>query len=112
MATLASHRAAAAREWWTRENALDLPVDSQQGSSAQHEAKLRSPRNSPIPLLGMPAPFFVSALPFQLVNSYTRVDSQLTWKFAEQAERSLVGQNLLQIRHLESTIFLPWSIQH
>ena len=42
--------------------------------------------------------YFVSALPVQGVASYTRIDTQLKWKFAERAEISLVGQNLLQDR--------------
>ena len=46
--------------------------------------------------------YFVSALPIQGVASYTRIDTQLTWKFAERAEFSLVGQNLLHNHHLES----------
>jgi hypothetical protein len=41
-------------------------------------------------------------LPIQGVASYTRIDTQLDWKFAERADVSLVGQNLLQDHHLES----------
>jgi iron complex outermembrane receptor protein len=73
-----------------------------QGSSPQHEAKLRSHVELFHNVAWDASAFFVSALPFQQVNSYTRVDSQLAWKFAEQAELSIVGQNLLQSRHLES----------
>ena len=73
-----------------------------QGSSPQHEAKLRSHMELSHTIAWDASAFFVSALPFQQVDSYTRVDSQLTWKFAEQAELSIVGQNLLQSRHLES----------
>lgn len=77
-------------------------VANYQGSSPQHEAKLRSHVELSRTLNWDASAFFVGALPFQQVSSYMRVDSQLTWKFAEQAELSLVGQNLLQSRHLES----------
>jgi iron complex outermembrane receptor protein len=46
--------------------------------------------------------YFVSDLPIQGVASYTRIDTQLTWKLAERSEIKLVGQNLLQNDHLES----------
>jgi iron complex outermembrane recepter protein len=35
------------------------------------------------------------------VPSYTRLDSELSWKIGKQFSMSLVGQNLLQDRHLE-----------
>ena len=35
------------------------------------------------------------------VPSYTRLDSELSWKSGKQFSMSLVGQNLLQDRHLE-----------
>jgi iron complex outermembrane receptor protein len=77
-------------------------VADYQGSSPQHEAKVRSHLELSHTIAWDASAWFVSALPYQQVNSYTRVDSQLTWKFAEQAELSIVGQNLLQSRHLES----------
>ena len=87
----------------TEPTSLDTSsVANYQGSSPQHEAKLRSHLELSPTVSWDASAYFVSALPFQQVNSYTRVDSQLTWKFAEQAELSLVGQNLLQSRHLES----------
>jgi hypothetical protein len=46
--------------------------------------------------------YFVSGLPIQGVPSYTRIDTQLTWQFAERADLSVVGQNLLRDHHLES----------
>ncbi len=45
--------------------------------------------------------YFVGHLPVQFVPSYTRLDTQLRWQFAERAELSVVGQNLLQDHHLE-----------
>jgi hypothetical protein len=46
--------------------------------------------------------YFIGRLPFQQVASYTRIDSQLSWKFAERGQFSVVGQNLLREHHLES----------
>jgi iron complex outermembrane receptor protein len=40
-------------------------------------------------------------LPEQRVRSYTRVDSQLTWRFSEGTQLTIVGQNLLSDHHLE-----------
>jgi iron complex outermembrane recepter protein len=48
------------------------------------------------------AAYFVSRPPFQQVASYTRVDTQLTWRVAERVELNLVGQNLLHDHHVES----------
>jgi hypothetical protein len=43
----------------------------------------------------------VGRLPAQSVASYTRLDTQLTWRLAESLGLSLVGQNLLRDHHLE-----------
>jgi iron complex outermembrane receptor protein len=77
-------------------------VSQDQGSSPQHQAQLRSHVDLSNGLSWDASAFFVSALPVQGVASYTRIDTQLKWKFAERAELSLVGQNLLQDHHLES----------
>jgi iron complex outermembrane recepter protein len=77
-------------------------VANYQGSSPQHQAQLRSHVELFHGLSWDVNAYFVSALPIQQVPSYTRVDTQLTWKFAERGEFSLVGQNLLQDHHLES----------
>jgi len=69
-----------------------------EGLNPQHQAQLRSHHG----LAWDASAYFVSALPFQHVASYTRIDSQLTWKLAERADLSLVGQNLLHDHHLES----------
>lgn len=73
-----------------------------QGSSPQHEAQLRSHVELSHGFSWDTSAYFVSALAAQAVPSYTRVDTQLRWKFAERAEFSVVGQNLVQDRHLES----------
>ena len=73
-----------------------------QGSDPQHQAKLRSHVELFQGLSWDATASFESGLPFHDVASYTRLDSQLSWKFAERAEISLVGQNLLQDHHIES----------
>ena len=45
--------------------------------------------------------YFVDRITFQNVPSYTRLDSGLTWKWRENVSLSLVGQNLVDDRHLE-----------
>jgi iron complex outermembrane receptor protein len=77
-------------------------VAEYEGSSPQHQAQLRSHIELFRGLSWDANGYFVSALPVQGVSSYTRLDTQLRWKFAERGEFALVGQNLLRDRHLES----------
>jgi iron complex outermembrane receptor protein len=44
---------------------------------------------------------FVGRLSSPAVPSYTRVDTQLTWRPGEHISLSIVGQNLVEDRHLE-----------
>jgi iron complex outermembrane receptor protein len=77
-------------------------VAEYQGSSPQHQAQLRSHVDLSHGLSWDASAYFVSELPIQGVASYTRIDTQLSWKLGERADISLVGQNLLQNDHLES----------
>jgi iron complex outermembrane receptor protein len=77
-------------------------VAEYQGSSPQHQAQLRSHLDLSRGLSWDASVSFVSELPVQDIASYTRLDTQLRWKFAERGEFSLVGQNLLRNEHLES----------
>jgi iron complex outermembrane receptor protein len=77
-------------------------VAEYQGSSPQHQAQLRSHLEISHGFSWDASANFVSALPVQGVASYTRIDTQLKWKFAERAEINVVGQNLSQNDHLES----------
>jgi iron complex outermembrane receptor protein len=45
--------------------------------------------------------YFVDRLRSGQVPSYTRLDTGLTWRWAEGLGMSLVGQNLIKDRHLE-----------
>ena len=80
----------------------DQSVAEYQGSSPQHQAQLRSHIELSHGLSWDASAYFVSALPAQGVPSYTRVDTQLLWKFAERAEFGVFGQNLVRDHHLES----------
>ena len=87
----------------TAPSSLDTTsVTENQGASPQHQVQLRSHMELSHGLSWDASAYFVSELPIQGVASYTRIDTQLKWKFAERAEISLVGQNLLQNDHLES----------
>lgn len=77
-------------------------VAEYQGASPQHQAQLRSHVELPHNLSWDANAYFVSALPMQGVASYTRLDTQLRWKFAERGEFAIVGQDLLQGHQLES----------
>lgn len=73
-----------------------------EGSSPRHQAQLRSSVNLPHGLGWDTSVYFVDRLPAQQVPSYTRLDTQLTWRSTPRLEWSLVGQNLLQNLHVES----------
>ena len=75
-------------------------VDTE-GSNPGHQAQLRSHFVLPGGFAWDANAYFVGRLPAQFVPSYTRLDTQLTWRFAERAELSLVGQNLLSDHHVE-----------
>ncbi|MBZ5644168.1 MAG: TonB-dependent receptor [Acidobacteriia bacterium] len=77
-------------------------VPDYEGSNPQHQAQLRSHVELSHGLAWDASAYFVDRLPFQQVSSYTRVDTQISWKAAERLELSVVGQNLLQDHHLES----------
>jgi outer membrane receptor for monomeric catechols len=87
----------------TKPSSQDMTsVAEYQGSSPQHQAQLHSHVELSRGLFWDASAHFVSGLPVQGVPSYTRIDTQLTWQFAERADLSVVGQNLLRDHHLES----------
>jgi iron complex outermembrane receptor protein len=77
-------------------------VPDTEGSSPRHQAQLRSALNVSRTLSWNVAAYFVDRLPAQQVPSYTRLDTQLNWQPAPAIALSLVGQNLLRDRHVES----------
>jgi outer membrane receptor protein involved in Fe transport len=74
-----------------------------EGGSPTHQAQLRSHVVLPGHLQFDLSGYFVGRLPAQSVASYTRLDAGVTWEPGERFSVSLVGQNLLQDHHLETT---------
>jgi iron complex outermembrane receptor protein len=82
------------------------PVDIQsiaitQGTNPVHQAQLRSHLDLRRGFSWDAAAYFVGRLPAPAIASYTRVDTQLTWRMAESTELSFVGQDLLRDQHAE-----------
>jgi outer membrane receptor protein involved in Fe transport len=73
-----------------------------EGSSPRHQAHLRSHLELDRGLAWDMNVYFVGSLPAQQISSYTRMDTQLTWRIAERLQFSAVGQNLLSDHHAES----------
>jgi iron complex outermembrane recepter protein len=71
------------------------------GSSPRHEVVVQSLFNLPKRFEFDPTYRYVSALPAQLVNSYSTMDLRFGWHFAGNVEASVVGQNLFQPNHME-----------
>ena len=77
---------------------------STQGSMPSHQAQLRSKLSLPHSTLGVEHHGIFCRAASHLRSGYrhyTRLDSSLTWQRGEGFSISLVGQNLLQDRHLE-----------
>jgi iron complex outermembrane receptor protein len=75
-------------------------VDAE-GSNPTHQAQLRSHLELWRDLAWDTNAYFVGRLRAQSVPSYTRLDSQVTWRFGESASLSVVGQNLIHGHHVE-----------
>jgi iron complex outermembrane receptor protein len=75
-------------------------VDAE-GSNPGHQAQLRSHVELWRGFAWDVNAYFVGRLPAQFIASYTRLDTQLTWRLRESVGLSLVGQNLLRDHHVE-----------
>ena len=73
-----------------------------QGSNPVHQAHLGSHLQLRHGIDWDSNVYYVGSLPAQLVPAYTRLDSQLTWRFSERMQLSIVGQNLLSDHHVEA----------
>jgi iron complex outermembrane receptor protein len=81
---------------------LDIvAVADTQGTNPVHQAQLRSHLELLHGFSWDAAAYFVDRLPAPQIASYTRVDTQLSWRIAESVDLSVVGQNLLRDRHVE-----------
>jgi iron complex outermembrane recepter protein len=76
-----------------------------QGSNPGHQAQLRSHVELSSKFAFDANAYFAGALPAQFVPSYTRLDSELTWRVAEHLQLSVAGQNLLKDHHEEFNDF-------
>jgi iron complex outermembrane recepter protein len=72
-----------------------------EGSSPRHSAQLRSHVDLSHGLEWSASAFFVAQLSSENIPAYTRIDTQLSWKWRERGTFSLVGQNLQQDHHFE-----------
>jgi iron complex outermembrane receptor protein len=72
-----------------------------QGGAPEQSAQLRSHVSIGHGLSWDASAYFVDRLSDPAVPAYTRIDTQLSWDFGEQARISFVGQNLAQDRHEE-----------
>jgi iron complex outermembrane receptor protein len=80
---------------------MDMTGSDIQGSSPRHQAQLRSRLELLRSIRWDLNAYFVDRLPAPLLPSYTRLDSQITWRFGEGAEFSIAAQNLLHDHHFE-----------
>jgi len=85
----------------TQSSGLDITHADTEGSNPSRQAQLRSHFEFTRSLAWDASGYFVGRLPAQFVASYTRLDTQLTWRLAERLELSMVGQNLLSDHHTE-----------
>jgi iron complex outermembrane receptor protein len=77
-----------------------------EGSSPRNSAQLRSRIDLTHGLEWNASAYFVDRLTAEGIPAYTRVDTQLTWKWSERGSISFVGQNLQQDHHFEFQDFL------
>ncbi len=73
-----------------------------QGSNPVHQTQLRSRVKLTRRMDWDLNIYYSGALPAQAVPSYTRLDSQMTWRISEGTQLSVVGQNLLSDHHVEA----------
>jgi outer membrane receptor protein involved in Fe transport len=86
----------------TQPQSLDTTsVAIAEGSSPRNSAQLRSIIDLPHGLAWSASADFVDRLAAFDIPSYTRVDTQLIWKWGERGTFSLVGQNLQRDHHFE-----------
>jgi iron complex outermembrane recepter protein len=74
---------------------------STEGASPHHQVVIQSMFNLPGNFEFDQTYRYVSALPAQLVSGYGTADLRLGWRFAQNFDLSLEGQNLLQPHHAE-----------
>jgi iron complex outermembrane receptor protein len=110
--------------WWTvrgaytrleiglnpRADSNDPQAEMNEGTSPNHQFNLRSGVRLPWNLQFDASLYHVSSLPNLSIDSYARLDSQITWSPLEQAAITVGGQNLLRPRHPEFARFLDTTV--
>ena len=76
-------------------------VGQAQGSSPEHSAQLRSHFEPAHGLAWDASAYFVDRLTNPVERAYTRLDTGLSWQFAERASLGIFGQDLLRDTHEE-----------
>jgi len=76
-------------------------VPDEETDSPRQSAQLRSHLDLPRGLSWDASGYFVDRLKILGIPAYTRLDTQLTWRWSEQISFSIVGQDLLRDHHLE-----------
>jgi len=72
-----------------------------EGGTPDHQAQLRSDLRLPRNVKWNMSAYFVNRLPEQVIPSYVRVDTGLTWLVGENVSLDLRGQNLSKTLHPE-----------
>jgi hypothetical protein len=76
-------------------------IANDEGSSPRHQFVFQSFINLPKKLEFDQTYRYVSALPIQVIASYSTMDARFAWHFTSQLEFSVAGHNLLQPNHAE-----------
>jgi len=80
-------------------------ANSDEGSTPQHMAQIRSYLDITPDIELNAALYYVDSLPQQNVKSYLRFDLGVTWRVNDHVELSIFGQNLLDPGHREFSTF-------
>jgi iron complex outermembrane receptor protein len=97
---------------WPKPGSVDMVSEVvAEGSSPHHKVFWRSLMNLPANIEFDTVLGYIGALPSQNVNSYVALDVRLGWRPTKNLELAVVGQNLLDNRHLEFSSSIPTEIQ-
>ncbi len=80
-----------------------LSLSAAEGTSPDHSAQLRSHLSLGHGISWDTSAYFVDRLRYPSEPAYTRLDTQLVWRFKEKTTLSFVGQNLVRDLHEEFT---------
>jgi hypothetical protein len=78
-------------------------AQTDEGSSPRNEVTVQSQFDLPKHFEFDQTYRYVSALPALAVDGYSTADARVSWKWNDSVEMSVVGNNLLQPFHVETT---------